>query len=417
MSRFAPVSEQMALLSRGAVDLHVKSELEERLERSRATDTPLRVKVGFDPTRPDLHIGHAVPLAKMRQFQELGHQVILLVGDFTAMVGDPTGQNDLRPRLSREDVNAAAKTYTDQAFKILDPKTIELRRNSEWLDKLSPSEMVELMAKTTVARMLERNDFGERFAEGRAIYQHEFLYPLLQAYDSVALRCDIELGGTDQLFNLLLGRDLMPRYGLTAQMVLTVPLLEGIDAKIDESGKVVGKKMSKSAGNYIGLQEEPLTQYRKVMQIDDDVIFRYFELLSHRSTEEIATLKNERKSGRNPMEIKAIFARDLVIRFHGEEAANLAAAEFERIYSADALPTEIQSFDVSTDGPTLWIAKALSSAGLVKSTGEGRRLVEQGGVEVDQVRVKDPQFQLERGKRYLLRVGSKNRRFAYVTVA
>ena len=415
---FLPVSEQMAELTRGAVDIHVRKELEERLERSRATGIPLRVKAGFDPTRPDLHVGHAVLLSKMRQFQDLGHTAILLLGDFTAMVGDPTGQNELRPRLTRADVLESAKTYTEQAFKILDKDKTELRWNSEWSDKLTSAELVDLMAKMTVARMLERNDFGQRFADGRPIYQHEFLYPLLQGYDSVALKCDIELGGTDQLFNLLVGRDIMPRYGVTAQMVLTVPILEGTDARVDEKGQVVGKKMSKSAGNYIGLQEDPLTQYRKVMQIDDDVIFRYFELLSTRSSSEIGDLKRARQSGeRKPQDIKALFARELVTRFHDAEAAENAAAEFQRIYSADALPADIPEQTVATDGASLWIAKALSSAGLVKSTGEGKRLVEQGGVEVDQTRVTDPQLQLERGKRYLLRVGSKNRRFAYVTVA
>ncbi|HWL85763.1 MAG TPA: tyrosine--tRNA ligase [Polyangiaceae bacterium] len=414
---FASVSEQMAVLTRGIVDLHVRKELEERLERSRTTGVPLRVKAGFDPTRPDLHVGHAVLLSKMRQFQDLGHTVIFMVGDFTAMVGDPTGQNDSRPRLTRAEVLESAKTYTEQAFKILDKEITELRWNSEWTDKLTAYEMSELMAKMTVARMLERNDFGQRFAEGRPIYQHEFLYPLLQGYDSVALRCDIELGGTDQLFNLLVGRDIMPRYGVPAQMVLTVPLLEGTDARMDANGQVVGKKMSKSAGNYIGLQEDPLTQFRKVMQIDDDVIFRYFELLSIRTNEDIAELRSARRAGtRSPQEIKALFARELVTRFHSAGAAENAAAEFQRIYASDALPADIPEQTVSTDGATLWIAKALSSAGLVKSTGEGKRLVEQGGVEVDQQRVTDPQLQLERGKRYLLRVGSKNRRFAYVTV-
>ncbi|WP_394821881.1 tyrosine--tRNA ligase [Pendulispora albinea] len=415
---FPPVSEQMALLTRGAVEIHVRKELEERLERSRTTGVPLRVKLGLDPTRPDLHVGHAVPLAKLRQFQDLGHTAILLIGSFTAMVGDPSGQNDLRPRLTREQVLEAAKTYTDQAFKILDEKRLELRWNSEWLDKLSATDMVELMAKMTVARMLERNDFGQRFAEGRPIHQHEFLYPLLQGYDSVALDCDMELGGTDQLFNLMVGRDIMPRYGLTPQMVLTVPLLEGTDARIDENGHVVGKKMSKSAGNYIGLKEDPLTQYRKVMQIDDDVIFRYFELLSSLSTEAIADLKRAKQSGeRKPQDIKALFARELVTRFHDAQAAETAEADFQRIYASDALPSDIPEQTVTTEGATLWIAKALSSTGLVKSTGEGKRLVEQGGVELDQQRVTDPQLQLERGKRYLLRVGSKNRRFVYVTVA
>ena len=406
----------MAVLTRGVVDLHVKTELEARLEESRKSGKPLRVKAGFDPTRPDLHMGHAVLLAKMRQFQDLGHQAILLVGEFTAMVGDPTGKSDSRPRLSREEVAASAKTYTDQAFKILDRSRTEIRSNSEWLDKLSPVEIVELMARMTVSRMLERNDFAKRFEENRPIYQHEFLYPLLQGYDSVALDNDIELGGTDQLFNLLVGRDLMSKYGKRPQMVMTTPLLEGIDAKI-ENGVVTGAKMSKSADNYIGLTELPLDMHRKVMQVDDEVIFRYFELLSSRSNEEIAALKQEKAGGRHPKEIKALFARELVTRFHDAAAAQAAAAEFEKIYAGDAVPADVKEFSLSTDGPTLWIAKALSSAGLVKSTGEGKRLIEQGGVELDQVRVTDANLQLEKGKRYLLKVGSKNRRFAYVVVA
>jgi tyrosyl-tRNA synthetase len=416
MPAFAPVAEQLALLTRGVVDLHVRTELEQRLEESRSTGRPLSVKAGFDPTRPDLHVGHAVLLAKMRQFQDLGHHVVLLVGDFTAMVGDPTGQNELRPRLSREDVRAAAKTYTDQAFRILDASKTEVRYNSEWLDALKPSALVELMAKITVSRMLERNDFARRFAEHTPIYQHEFLYPLLQGYDSVHLRSDVELGGTDQLFNLLVGRDLMPKYGHRGQIVMTTPILEGTDARV-ENGVIVGKKMSKSADNYIGLLEDPLVQWRKVMQIDDDVIFRYFELLSSRSNAEIAELRAARAAGRNPMEIKALFARELVTRFHGAEAADRAGAEFERIYSKDAVPDDVPTFTIPTEGPTLWIAKALSAAGLVKSTSDGRRLVEQGGVEVNQVRVTNPQLQLDRGTTYLLRVGSKNRRFARITVA
>ena len=413
---FPPVEEQLAVITRGAVDVHVRAELEERLKRSRDTGKPLRVKAGFDPTRPDLHIGHAVLMQKMRQFQDLGHVVILLVGEFTAMVGDPTGKNELRPRLTREEVRASAKTYTDQAFKILDRSKTEIRSNSEWLDQMRPTDIVELMAKMTVSRMLERKDFGQRFESGRPIYQHEFLYPLLQGYDSVALQCDIELGGTDQLFNLLVGRDIMPRYDLTAQMVLTTPLLEGTDAKID-SGVVVGKKMSKSADNYIGLTEPPLVMFRKVMQIDDDVIFRYFELLSARSAAEIASLKQEKAAGRAPREIKAIFARELIARFHDEAAATTAEAEFKQVYGADAVPDDVEEVTLTTDGPTLWIAKALSSAGLVKSTGEGKRLVEQGGVELDRTRVTDANLQLERGKRYLVRVGSKNRRFKYIVVA
>lgn len=416
MPSFPPVSEQMALLTRGVQELHVRQELEERLGESEKTGRPLRIKVGFDPTRPDLHLGHAVVMAKMRQFQELGHEVTLLVGDFTAMVGDPTGQNDLRPRLTRKDVEEAALTYTEQAFKILDREKTVVRRNSEWLDPLRANDLVELMAKTTVSRMLERNDFAKRYAEERPIYQHEFLYPLLQGYDSVALECDVELGGTDQLFNLLVGRDLMPKYGKRAQIVLTLPLLEGIDAKF-EDGRVVGKKMSKSAGNYVGLQEEPLTIYRKIMQIDDDVVFRYFDLLSAKSNTEIEALRQERKAGKNPQEIKSLFALEMVTKLYDAQTAETARTEFTRVYSADAVPDNVEEKTVPTEGETLWIAKALALTGLVKSSGEGKRLVEQGGVEVDRERVTDVQLQLHKGKRYLLKVGSKNRRFVWVTVA
>src|SRR5271165_2199738 len=297
MTSFLPVPEQIALLERGVVDFHVRAELEQRLEESRKTGRPLRVKAGFDPTRPDLHIGHCVPLQKMRAFQDLGHTAIFLVGDFTAMVGDPTGQNESRPRLTREAVNQAAETYLEQAFKVLDPTKVELRRNSEWLDKMTMVDAAELMAKMTVSRMLERKDFRQRFDEGRAIHQHEFLYPLLQGYDSVALECDVELGGTDQLFNLLVGRDLMAKYGKRPQIVMTTPILEGTDARF-EAGAVIGKKMSKSADNYIGIQEPSEAMFRKAMQIDDDVVFRFFELLSGRSNEELAALKKSRAEGR-----------------------------------------------------------------------------------------------------------------------
>jgi len=414
---FPPVAEQIALITRGAVDVHVRAELEERLQKSRDTGVPLRVKTGFDPTRPDLHLGHTVLLSKMRQFQDLGHKVILLIGEFTAMVGDPTGQNDQRPRLTREAVLAAAETYKEQAFKVLDGDKTEQRSNNEWLGTMTMNDTVELMAKMTVSRMLERNDFSKRFEEQRPIYQHEFLYPLLQGYDSVALDADIELGGTDQLFNLLVGRDLMPKYGKPrGQMVLTVPILEGTDARMGDNGQVVGKKMSKSADNYIGVSEPADVMFRKVMQIDDDVIFRYFELLSSKTNAELVALKEERKAGRSPMEIKGIFAREIITRFHSAQAASDAEEAFRRVYSGDAVPDDVPTMNVKTETAGLWIAKALSAAGLVKSTGEGKRLVEQGGVEVDQVRVTDAQLQLAVGKKYLLRVGSKNRRFAYVVV-
>jgi tyrosyl-tRNA synthetase len=411
---FPPVPEQLALLERGVVDFHVRAELEKRLEESRASGKALRVKAGFDPTRPDLHLGHTVLLQKMRQFQDLGHTAILLIGDFTAMVGDPTGQNESRPRLSRDDVNAYAETYLAQAFKVVDRGRVEVRRNSEWLDRMPLVDAVELMSRYTVSRMLERKDFAARFAEERAIHMHEFLYPLLQGYDSVALECDVELGGTDQLFNLLVGRDLMSKYGKRPQIVMTTPILEGTDARI-ENGQVVGKKMSKSADNYIGIQEPPEAMFRKAMQIGDDVVFRFFELLSRRSNDEIAALKSDRASGRNPMEIKTLFARELVERFHDAAAAEHAASEFERVYSKGAVPDEVTRVEIAATGPAE-LAWALKQAGLVASTSEARRLVEQGGVEVDGARAADPKARLEPGRDYLVRVGSKNRRFARIHV-
>jgi tyrosyl-tRNA synthetase len=415
MQSFAPVDEQLALLERGVVDFHTRADLEKRLEQSRASGRPLRVKAGFDPTRPDLHLGHTVLLQKMRQFQELGHTAIFLVGDFTAMVGDPTGQNESRPRLSREEVEASARSYLDQAFMVLDRSRVEVRRNREWIERLTMDEVVELMAKFTVSRMLERKDFAERFEQGRAIHQHEFLYPLLQGYDSVALECDVELGGTDQLFNLLVGRDLMGKYGKPPQIVMTIPILEGTDARI-EDGVVVGKKMSKSADNYIGIQEPPGVMFRKAMQIDDDVIFRFFRLLSRRTNAEIAALEQEKAAGRSPLEIKALFACEMVERFHGPGAGDRAAQEYERVYSKDAVPDDVPRVDVNPPEGVAELAWALKQANLVPTTSEARRLVSQGGVEVDGARVSDPKAPLARGGEYLVRVGSKNRRFARIRV-
>ncbi len=412
MTAFLPASDQLAVITRGVVDNPMADELAARLTESAKAGVPLRVKAGFDPTRPDLHLGHAVLLTKLRQFQDLGHKAILLVGDFTALVGDPTGQNDLRPRLTRDEVNAAAKTYTDQAFRILDAERTEVRFNSEWLGAMTSFEFVELLAKQTVSRMLERNDFALRHSEGRPIWQHEFLYPLLQGFDSVALTSDLELGGTDQLFNLLMGRDLQGKYGQRGQMVLTVPILEGTDAKVDDGGKVVGKKMSKSAGNYVGLREAPAEMYRKMLQIDDLVIWRYFELLSAKSRDAIAELRATEK---NPMTVKGLFAKEMITRFHSAEDAEQAEGEFKRVYSGDAVPENVPVFEFDTDGAGVWLPKALATALLVKSTSEGRRLVEQGGVEVDGARATDPKATLSRGE-YLVRVGSKQRRFARVVV-
>lgn len=401
------VETQVRELSRGTVEIHQLDELRRRI----ATGRPLRVKTGFDPTRPDLHLGHTVLMNKMRQFQDFGHEVIFIIGDFTAMLGDPTGQNEARPKLTREQVLAAAETYQEQAFLILDRERTIVRYNSEWLSRLSLEQVLELAAKRTLARTLERRDFRDRFESQRDVYLHEFFYPLLQGYDSVELQADIELGGTDQLFNLMVGRDLQQRYGQLPQMVLTVPILEGLDAKVVD-GQIVGKKMSKSADNYIGVKEAPLAQYRKCMQIDDTVIWRFFELLSKLSQTEIDQLRQSK----NPLEAKAFFAREIVERFHSAEAAQDAEREFRSAYLADGLPDAIPELTLPADGEGLFLPKALSLSGLVKSASDGRRMVQQGGVEVDGQRISDERFSLGRGGRYLLKVGSKNRKFCYVTV-
>lgn len=402
-----------AELARGVVDLHTAADLRERLKSGK----PMRIKAGFDPTRPDLHLGHTVLMQKMRQFQELGHEVVFLVGDFTAMIGDPTGKNESRPRLSREDVRAAAETYTEQAFKILDRQRTIVRYNAEWLDALSPSDVIELCAKHTVARMLERDDFAKRHRENRAIHLHEFLYPLMQAYDSVALECDVELGGTDQLFNLMVGRDLMPKYGKRPQIVITTPILEGTDARLVE-GKIVGAKMSKSANNTIGINEPPFEMLQKLLLIDDAVIWRYLELLSARPIAEISEQKREVEGGSQAVTaVKEAFALEIVERFHGKEAAEQALLR-RREVAQGGLPTEIEEFALQADGGVIPLSKALSVAGLVKSSSEGLRLIQQGGVQLDGERVEkeNAQQKLEAGKRYLVRVGSKNRRFAYLKV-
>jgi tyrosyl-tRNA synthetase len=415
MGTFPPVPEQLALLERSVVDFHVRAELEKRLEESIVQGRPLRIKAGFDPTRPDLHLGHAVLLQKLRQFQDLGHTAIFLVGDFTAMVGDPTGQNDSRPRLTRDEVNGYAETYLSQAFKVVDPSRVELRRNSEWLDRMTLVDAVELMSRYTVSRMLDRKDFAARFEQGKPIHQHEFLYPLLQGYDSVALDCDVELGGTDQLFNLLVGRDLMGKYGKRPQIVMTTPILEGTDARI-ENGAVVGKKMSKSADNYIAFQELPESMFRKAMQIGDDVVFRFFDLLSQRTQEEIAALKNDRAAGRSPLEIKALFAREMVARFHGSEAAERAASQFERVYAHHERPASIPRASAEITTPSAPAGVVLARAGFAATTSVANAMITQGGVMIDDELVLDWKRPLEAGKTYVIRFGSKNRQWKEVKV-
>ncbi len=406
------VSSAIDDLCRGIVDLHTRADLEERL----ASGQRLKIKAGFDPTRPDLHLGHTVLMQKMRQFQDLGHEVTFLVGDFTAMVGDPTGRNELRPRLTREDVRAAAETYTEQAFKVLDKSRTVVRYNSEWLDQLKPSEFIELGAKYTVARMLERDDFSKRFAENRPIHVHEFMYPLLQAYDSVAMECDVELGGTDQLFNLLVGRDLMPRYGKRPQIVMTVPILEGIHARV-ENGKVVGAKMSKSADNYVAVNDAPFEMLQKLMLVDDQVIWRYMDLLSSMRTGEIAALRDEVREGkRDVISVKEAFAKEIVTRFHSAEAADEALARRKGV-AAGGIPDDVEEIGLASEGGELWIAKALATAGLVKSSSEGVRMIQQGAVHLDGRKLdkSDEKLKLPVG-RHLVRVGSKNRRFAYLRI-
>ncbi len=411
-------SPEVALdeLCRGVVDLHVKAELLERLKSGKK----LRVKAGFDPTRPDLHLGHTVLLQKMHQFQELGHEVVFLVGDFTAMVGDPTGKNESRPRLTKEDVHAAAQTYTEQAFKVLDRHRTVVRYNSEWLEPLGATGMIELSAKYTVARMLERDDFAKRYADGRPIHVHEFLYPLLQGYDSVALDCDVELGGTDQLFNLLVGRDLMSRYArgdMKPQIVMTTPLLEGLDARVVE-GKIVGAKMSKSADNYVGIDEPPATMLNKLMLVDDLVIWRYLDLLSARSVAEIAELKGDVAAGRGDViAIKQAFAMEIVTRFHGQAAADDALARRKDV-AKGAVPEDTAEHHIASENGGVGLAQALKVAGLAKSSSEAMRLVEQGGVHLDgkALAKDDARMRLVAGARHLVRVGSKNRRFAWLIV-
>jgi len=398
---------QLRELTRGTVEIHQLDDLRDRLEQQR----PLRIKTGFDPTRPDLHLGHTVLMRKMRQFQDFGHEVIFLIGDFTAMLGDPTGQNEARPRLTREQVLAAAKSYQEQAFTVLDRSKTKVMYNSEWLAALSLERVLELAARRTLARTLERRDFKDRFESQRDVYLHELFYPLLQGYDSVALEADVELGGTDQLFNLMVGRDLQQRYGQRPQVVMTVPILEGLDAKLVD-GQIVGKKMSKSADNYIGVQEPGLVQYRKCMQIDDSVVWRFYELLSARSQAEIEELKRTA----DPLEAKALFAFEIVERFHDKTAAEAAERSFREAYLSDGMPEQVPECELQADSDTLWLPKALAMAKLVSSSSEGKRLVLQGGVEVDSRRVRDDKFALSKGQRALVRVGSKNRKFCYIVV-
>ncbi len=393
----------MEVSLRGCDELLIRAEWQAKLARSEASGQPLRIKLGLDPTAPDLHLGHTVVLNKMRQLQDLGHTVIFLIGDFTAMIGDPSGRNTTRPPLTREQIEANARTYFEQASLVLDPARTEIRYNSEWSDALGARGMIQLAAKYTLARMMERDDFTKRFRGGLPISVHELLYPLMQGYDSVALRSDIELGGTDQKFNLLVGRELQREYGQEPQCILTMPLLEGLDGV---------EKMSKSKGNYIGITEPPAEMFGKLMSISDTLMWRYFLLLSFRSIGEIERLRQECEGGRNPRDAKVMLAQEIVERFHSRAAAEQALAAFEARFRDGALPEDIP--DLQLSGAPLPVAQLLKQAGLVPSTSEAMRNLDQGGVRIDGARVEDKTLKLAAGT-YVVQVGK--RRFARVTLA
>ena len=401
----ATPEEQLVEVTRGSVDIHTVPELKARLEKSWREKTPLVVKAGFDPSRPDLHLGHTLVLSRMRRFQEFGHQVVFIIGDFTAMIGDPSGKNVTRPAMTREEVTANAKTYETQVFKALDPERTRVVLNSEWLDALGAEGMIKLASHYTVARMLEREDFKTRFKSEQPISVHEFLYPLLQGYDSVALKADVELGATDQLFNLLVGRSLMKDYGLAPQVVMTGPILEGLDAKLVD-GKIVGDKMSKSLDNYVGITEAPEQMFGKLMSITDDLMWRYYELLSAKTKSEIAALERDVASGiAHPKAAKVGFAREIVERFHDAAAAARAAEEFDRRFAKkDIDAVDLPLIDVAIEGQTMLVAKVVAGAGFAKSVTEARKLIAQGGVRVDQQKVGDPLAALGPGE-YLVQVG------------
>jgi len=404
--RRATPEEQYEEITRGSVDLHVPEELRAKLRRSYETGKPLLVKTGFDPSRPDLHLGHSLVLTRMRRFQEFGHEVVFLIGDFTGLIGDPSGKNVTRPALTREEIAANAETYKEQVFKVLDPAATRVRFNSEWLSPLGAEGLLRLAARYPVARMLERDDFKKRFREGRSIAIHEFLYPLLQGYDSVALKADVELGSTDQLFNLLIGRHLMREYQLEPQVIMTGPILEGLDAKLVD-GQIVGEKMSKSLDNYVGISEPADQIFGKLMSITDDLMWRYYELLSSKTLKEVGALKEKVQSGQlNPRDAKAEFAKEMVARFWDQQSARNAAENFQRRFSRKELrPEELPAVEFSLGAePKVFLTKVIADAKLASSGTEARRLIVQGGIKVNQQKVSDPKTQLGPGE-YVIQVG------------
>ena len=396
------IKEQIAELSRGTDEILPDGGLEAKLKLGR----PLNIKVGFDPTAPDLHVGHTVIINKMRQFQEFGHNVVFLIGDFTGMIGDPSGRNATRPPLTVEQIEENATTYKDQVFKILDPERTTVDFNSRWLTELGSPGLIKLASRYTVARMLERDDFSKRFASGQSISIHEFLYPLAQAYDSVALKTDVEMGGTDQKFNLLVGRHIQQSYDLEPQIVITLPLLEGLDGV---------QKMSKSYGNYIGITDPAGEMFGKVMSVSDDLMWRYFELLSFRPLSDIEGLKKAVDGGQNPRDVKFELAMELVARFHDDKAAEAAKAEFISRFQKGAMPEEIRDVSVASKDGRLGIAHLLKEAGLVSSTSEAFRMIKQGAVRIDGERIEDRSLEVEAGTNHVYQVGK--RKFARVQLS
>ena len=396
------VEESLAIIKRGADELLIESELVEKLKTGR----PLRVKAGFDPTAPDLHLGHTVLINKLRHFQDLGHHVMFLIGDFTGMIGDPSGKNTTRPPLTREQIMENARTYQDQVFKILDPEKTEICFNSGWIEALGTVGMIKLSASYTVARMLERDDFAKRYRNGQPIAVHEFLYPLCQGYDSVALKSDIELGGTDQKFNLLVGRELQKHYGQTPQCVLMMPLLEGLDGV---------NKMSKSLGNYVGISEPAREIFGKLMSVSDDLMWRYFDLLSFRPNAEIARFKQDVAGGRNPRDLKVLLGQEIVARFHSAQAADDALADFEARFRQGAIPDDVPEVALTSVNGELGIAQLLKQAGLVSSTSDALRMIEQGGVKIDGERIEDKKLLLKAGSKLVVQIGK--RKFARVMLS
>ena len=393
--------EALDIIKRGATELLIESELKQKLVLNR----PLRIKAGFDPTAPDLHLGHTVLLNKMRQLQDLGHHALFLIGDFTGMIGDPTGKNATRPPLTREQVLANAQSYKEQVFKVLDPNKTEVVFNSTWMDKFSAVDLIRLAATHTVAQMLERDDFSKRYKGNQPIAIHEFVYPLVQGYDSVALKADIELGGTDQKFNLLMGRELQKHFGQAPQCVLTMPLLEGLDGV---------NKMSKSLGNYIGVTDTPTDMFGKVMSISDDLMWRYLELLSFESLSTIAKWKEDVVGGRNPRDIKVLLGQEIITRFHSKQAATDALAEFEARFQKGVLPDDMPEISVASADGHIGIGNLLKSAGLVSSTSEALRMIDAGAVKLDGEKVSDKALQLKVGAVVVAQVGK--RKFGRITV-